>query len=70
MDREAQGVTHTQSNEVFTDNSNCQILLPNDIEQSADANNSLSQTPGLCSSGQGDLISGKNETEGQWRPGC
>lgn len=34
--------THTQFNEVFTDNSNCQILVPNDIVQSADAHNRLS----------------------------
>lgn len=29
--------THTQFNDVFTDNSNCQILALDDIEQSADA---------------------------------
>lgn len=34
--------THTQFNEVFTDNSNCQILVPDDIVQSADAQNCLS----------------------------
>lgn len=34
--------THTHFNEVFTDNSNCQILVPNDIVQSADAHNCLS----------------------------
>lgn len=34
--------THTQFNDVFTDNSNCQILVPNDIVQSADAHNCLS----------------------------
>lgn len=34
--------THTQFNEVFTDNSNCQILVLNDIVQSADAHNCLS----------------------------
>lgn len=34
--------THTQFNEVFTDNSNCQILVPDDIVQSADAHNCLS----------------------------
>ena len=33
--------THKQFNEVFTDNSNCQILVPNDIVQSAAAHNCL-----------------------------
>lgn len=39
--------THTQFNEVFTDNSNCQIVVPNDIVQSADAHNSLSLSNSL-----------------------
>ena len=39
--REHKRRTHTQFNEVFTDNSNCQILVPDDIVQSADAHNRL-----------------------------
>lgn len=55
--------THTQFNDVFTDNSNCQILASDDIVQSADAHNCLSLS--LCATRsllvkQADLISGKN----------
>lgn len=55
-------LTHIQFNEVFTDHSNCQILLPNDTVQSADDNNSLSPSPtfSLCVLGQTDFISGEN----------
>lgn len=71
MDHEAQsGGTHTQFNEVFTDNSNCQILVPNDIVQNADAHNpplSLSKLPAPVLVKQADLISGKNLLGGKKR---
>lgn len=61
MDHEHKRGTHTQFNEVFTDNSNCQILVPNDIVQSADAHNRLSLSPARSLLvKQADLISGKN----------
>lgn len=63
--------THTQFNEVFTDNSNCQILARNDIVQSAGRSQlpcSLQLSPSSLS--QADLISGKNLLGGKEAAGA
>lgn len=63
--------THTHFNDVFTDNSNCQILAPNDIVQSADAHNRLSlRKAALSVRQQADLISGKNLLGGKEAAGA
>lgn len=60
--------THTHFNVVFTDNSNCQILAPDDIVQSADAHNYPSLSLFLQFTllvKQEGLISGKNLLRGK-----